>query len=100
MGTDLAVETALIRQAAQVLDDAWLSFSTGGQATMCSPLHDGSLGSSAVAREVAGAASRRVEQAVQAAALLADRTRETANGLRTVAAAFDDVESSAIAPPR
>jgi hypothetical protein len=99
MNPDLAVETALIRQAADVLDDASSSFGAGGQPIEC-PLHDGSLGSSAAAREVSAAACRRVEQAVESAALLANLARESAGRLRTVAAAFEAAESAAIAPPR
>ena len=101
MSADLAVETALIRQAADVLDDASTTFGAGGQASICPPLHDGSLGPSAAAREVAGAASRRVEQALEAARLLSDHTSETSGRLRLpAAAAFEAAESSAIAPPR
>ena len=100
MSADLTVETDLIRQAAAVLDEASTTFDAGGQANICSPLHDGSLGPSAVAREVAGAASRRVEQALEAARLLADHATQTADRLRAAAAAFEAAESSAIRPPR
>jgi len=100
MSADLTVETTLIRQAAAVLDEASSNFAAGGQASICPLLHDGSLGRSAVAREVAGAATRRVEQALEAARLLADHARDAAIGLRAAAAAFEVAESLAIAPPR
>jgi hypothetical protein len=100
MSTDLAVETALIRQAADMLDVASSTFVAGGQASICSRLNDGSLGPSAAAREVVSAASRRVEQALEAARLLADRASETSGRLRAAATAFEAAESSAIAPPR
>jgi hypothetical protein len=100
MSADLTVETDLIRQAAAVLEDASTSFTAGGQASMCSPLHDGSLGPSAVAREVAGAASRRVEQTLEAARLLAERATQTADRLRAAAAAFEAAESAPVRPPR
>ncbi len=100
MSTDLAVDTALIRQAADLLDQASSTFVAGGQASICSRLSDGSLGPSAAAREVVSAASRRVEQALEAARLLADRASETSGRLRAAATAFEAAESSAIAPPR
>jgi hypothetical protein len=100
MSADLTVETDLIRQAAAVLEDASTTFTAGGQASICSPLHDGSLGPSAVAREVASAASRRVEQALEAARLLAQHANQTADRLRDAAAAFEAAETSATRPPR
>lgn len=100
MGADLTVETDLIRQAAAVLDEASSTFNGGGQASICSPLHDGSLGPSAVGREVAIAASRRVEQTLEAARLLAEHASDTADRLRAAAAAFEAAESDAIRPPR
>jgi hypothetical protein len=100
MSTDLAVQTALIRQAADVLDDATTTFGAGGLASSCALLHDGSLGPSAAAREVATAATRRVEQALEVARLLADHASETSGRLRAAAAAFEAAESSAMAPPR
>jgi hypothetical protein len=100
MSTDLAVQTALIRQAADVLEDASTTFAAGGLASSCPLLHDGSLGPSAAAREVAGAASRRVEQALEVARLLADHASQTSARLRAAAAAFEAAESSAMAPPR
>jgi hypothetical protein len=100
MSADLTVETDLIRQAAAVLDEASTTFDGGGQASICSPLHDGSLGPSAVAREVASAASRRVEQALEAARLLAGLASQTADRLRAAAAAFEAAESAAIRLPR
>jgi hypothetical protein len=100
MNADLTVETALIRQAAAVLDEASTTFATGGQSSICPLLHDGSLGRSAAAREVASAASRRVEQALEAARLLAEHAHDAAVGLRAAAAAFEAAESFAIAPPR
>jgi hypothetical protein len=99
MSADLAVQTALIRRAVDVLDDVSTTFGAGGQAVEC-PLRDGSLGGSAAAREVSGAAARRVGQAIETAALLADLARETAGRLRVVAAAFEAAESAAMAPPR
>ena len=83
-----------------MLDEASTTFDAGGRATICSPLHDGSLGPSSVAREVARAASRRVEQALEAARLLAEHANRTADRLRAAAAAFEAAEASAIGAPR
>lgn len=99
MTVDLAVETALIRQAADVMDDAASAFDPGRSAWDCG-LTDDSLGSSAVAREVAGAAARRLRQAGEAARSLAVLAEDAAGKLRTAAAAFDAAEDAAIARPR
>jgi hypothetical protein len=99
--TDLTVQTALLRHAADVLDQASTAF--GGHATgdtaRC-PLTDESLGRSAAAREVVESASRRVPQATEATRRLAVLAADTAGRLRTAAAAFESAESAAIAPPR
>jgi len=101
MAVDLTVETALIRQAADVLDDASTVLGpdqTGG-AARC-PLVEGSLGDSALGREVVVAANRRVLQAIEAANRLACLIGETANKLRSTATAFEAAESSSIGRPR
>lgn len=100
--TDLTVETTLIRQAADVVDEAAGAFDPGGPSTgpQC-PLGDDSLGSSAVAREVVGASSRRVAQAAETARSLARLAADTADRLRVAADAFEAAEAAAIAaPPR
>jgi len=100
MTMELMVDTALIRQAAGVLQDAASTLDPGCAPVWDCPLTDGSLGRSAVAREVAGAAARRVLQACAAARSLAAQVGETAASLRNSASAFDAAESSIIAPPR
>jgi len=100
MTSDLAVETDLIRQCADVLDDASSAFDPGCEVAWGCPLTDESLGRSAVAREVAGAAARRVLQACAATRSLTSLTAETAGNLRAAAAAFDAAESSIITGPR
>jgi hypothetical protein len=101
MAQDLEVETTLIRQAADVLDDAARTFAgdAGGGELTC-PLSDGSLGPTALCREVAGAAARRVQQAAAAAGHLSLLASDTADKLRTSATAFEHAESSVIAGPR
>ena len=100
MSTDLAVETATIRWAADVLDEASEAYEGGVACRVfhC-PLGDASLGHSAVAREVVAGALRRVDQALEAARQLARLSSAGAAALRTAAAAFDAAESS-LAPPR
>lgn len=101
MTVDLTVETALIRQAADVLDDASavLGPDQAGVAARC-PLVDSCLGNSALGREVVGAANRRVLQATEAAGRLAGLIGETARKLRSTATAFEAAESSSLRPPR
>jgi hypothetical protein len=98
---DLTVETTLIRQAADVLDDASTVLGPGrtGGAARC-PLVEGSLGHSALGREVVGAANRRVLQSIEALNRLAGLIGETARTLRSTATAFEAAEYSAIGPPR
>lgn len=101
MAVDLSVETALIRQAADVLDDASgiLAPHRSSGPSRC-PLVDGSLGSSALGREVVAAANRRVLQACEATARLADLIDATAVKLRSAATAFEAAESSPVRPHR
>ena len=100
MAADLTVETDLIRRSADVLDEASVAFDPGCEPSWECPLTDGSLGTSAVAREVAGSAARRVLQACAAARSLSTLAAEAAGGLRITAAAFDAAESAAVAEPR
>ena len=101
MTVDLSVETTLIRQAAEVLNDASSVLAPGPAGDVWrGALADNSLGNSALGREVVAAANRRVPQAVEAAGRLAGVVAETADKLRTVAAAFEAAESSTIGPPR
>lgn len=96
MTSELAVDTALIRHAAELLDEAADAFGPGaGLADAECPLTDNSLGSTALAREVAGAARRRVRQGIDSAAMLARSAAETAAGLRRAANTFEIVESAA-----
>lgn len=99
MTPDLLVDTALMRQAAQLLDDAAVVFE-GGTACMVfrCPLTDSSLGTSALAREVAGAAARRVQHGVDAARMLAAVAAETGAKLRVAAGTFDAAELSGSGP--
>ena len=98
---DLTVDTTLIRQAADVLDDAStvLGPDAVGAAARC-PLVENSLGNSALGREVVSAANRRVLQAAEAAGRLAGLIGETAQRLRSTATAFEVAESVRIGPPR
>lgn len=99
MTTELQVDTAVIRQAAQVVDEAAAAFDGGAAcAVYRCPLNDSSLGSSALAREVAGAASRRVQHAIDATRLLARSASATAVNLRAVASAFEAAEASGFGP--
>ncbi len=101
MTVNLSVETTLIRQAADVLDDASSVLAPVAAGNLSrGALTDNSLGNSALGREVVGAANRRVLQSVEAAGRLADVVTETARKLRMVATAFEAAESSAIRPPR
>jgi hypothetical protein len=101
MAVDLAVDTALLRQAANVLDDA--SALLAGRASpeiAVFPLGDASLGRSAVAREVVDAAGRRVAQAYESAVLLAAMATDVAEKTRCAATAFDLAETANAAAPR
>ncbi len=100
MTGELVVDTAVLRAAANSLDDASALFARGtGRREGC-PLTDESLGRSAVAREVAGSASRRVLEAVQAAEVFARASAQTAARVRAAATSFEIVESAAGGPPR
>jgi len=101
MTQELEVETALIRQSADGLDEAARAFAgdAGGGELNC-PLTDGSLGPTALGREVVGAASTRVRQGVDAAGKLGVLSADTAVKLRTSASAFEQAEADAIAGPR
>lgn len=96
---DLEVQTELLRQAADVVEDASTAF-TGDGTTLRSELAHHSLGQSVAAREVVTAATRRVQHDLEAARRLGDLTRDIANTLRTVAVEFEIAENSAIAGPR
>ncbi len=101
MTTDLTVDTALIRRAAAMLDDAAHAYrgQDSGEVLRC-PLTDTSLGSSAAGREVVDAAARRVIEAVDGARALALRVEAAAEKLRSSAQGFDDTEGSVGRGPR
>jgi len=101
MALELAVDTGLLKQAADALDDASALFDGRTSPAMASfPLTDTSLGSSAVAREVVAAARRRVEQAIETTALLAALVTEDAGKLRSAAIAFAAAEAAVPVQPR
>lgn len=101
MAQDLEVDTTLIRQAADILDDAALTFGDkSGDGELNCPLNDASLGPTALGREVVAGASKRVRQAAEAADRLGLLSSDTASKLRTSANAFEQAESRAIAGPR
>lgn len=100
MPVDLEVDTDLLRQAAAVLDDAAAIATGSAPVVIAYPLTDTSLGNSAVAREVVGAAGRRVAQAIEAIALLAAMAADGAGKLRSAAIAFDNAEAAGPAQPR
>lgn len=99
MTIDLSVDTALLRQAADLLEDAAAAFDGGAACVVyrC-PLTDSSLGSSALAREVVSAAARRVEQGVEATRMLAAAATDTGVKLRIAADTFDAAEMSGSGP--
>jgi len=101
MTWDFTVDTALIRQAAGMLDDAGHTYRGHDSCEVfrC-PLDDASLGPSAAGREVVDAAGRRVIQAVEGAQALGLRVAATADGLRGCAKAFDATESLTGRGPR
>jgi hypothetical protein len=100
MAVDLEVHTDLLRQAADVLDDASSAFAGTPRTDGDCPLTDSSLGDSAVAREVAGSAGRRVSQAIEAAVQLAVLATDSARKIRSAASAFENAETSMPAGPR
>ena len=100
MTGELTVDTGLLRAAADGIEDVSRLFgSVGGRQEGC-PLSDHSLGNSAVAREVVASAGRRVLQARQVAAALADASALSAEQIRVAAAAFERLEASIVPRPR
>jgi len=98
---DLAVDTALLRRAADLLDDAVAALrGDSGCEVFHSPLSDTSLGDSAAGREVVAAADRRVIGAVDGAGSLALRVAYAAEKVRVTARHFDLAEAGAIQGPR
>ncbi len=98
--SNLIVETTLIRQAAEQIDQAAAIFRSHRNRSVHScPLQGDSLGRSAEAREVTAAAAHRVVDALEVADRMADLSVETAGLLRSTAVAFDAAESE-VAPPR
>jgi hypothetical protein len=101
MAVDLEVDTGLLRQAADVLDDASALFDGRTSPDIAEyPLTDASLGNSAVAREVVAAAARRVAQAIESAVLLAALATGGAEKLRSAATAFAASETAIAGQPR
>lgn len=101
MAVDLAVDTALLRQAADVLDDAAALFAGRASPDIANfPLSDVSLGRSAVAREVVEAAGRRVAQALESAVLVAAIATTNAEKVRCAATAFDLAETANAVRPQ
>jgi len=101
MAVDLAVDTDLLRQAADVLDEASALFhGRASPEVAVFPLTDASLGNSAVAREVVAAAGRRVAQAIESTVLLATLITDDAGKLRSAAAAFATAETAVPVQPR
>ena len=96
MSQILRCETALIRQAADVLDDASTTFGcrrAGEQLPAAARRQPRAFRCGAGGRR---RRIRRVQQAAEAARLLADLASDTAGRLRAAAAAFEAAESSAI----
>jgi hypothetical protein len=101
MAVDLAVDTDLLRQAADVLDDVSALFDGRASPEVpVFPLTDASLGNSAVAREVVAAARRRVEQAIESTVLLAALLTDDAEKLRRTETAFATAEAAVPVQPR
>ena len=98
--SELTVDTALLKAAANAVEEAAAAFAAvGGKALGCR-LADDSLGRSAVAREVVEASAHRVQQAVQASRMAADAASGVAVRIRTVGAVFDRLEAAMPVPPR
>ncbi len=97
----LAVDSALIRQAASVVDRAAAAFTgpTGLHREPC-PLTDGSLGPSTPAREVVVRTRDRLDRAQDAKAGMATLSREMSDRLRIAADGFEFAESTLIDGPR
>lgn len=89
--TDLAVDSAVLRQAADVIDQAAEAFARSAHDP--SPLPDGGLGPSPAAREVVMRAADRLTRAGDAAVGLAGLGAAVADRLRMVATGFDMVEA-------
>jgi hypothetical protein len=101
MAVDLEVDTGLLWQAADVLDDASALFDGRTSPDFADyPLTDASLGNSAVAREVVAAAGRRVAQAIESTVLLAALATRDAEKLRAAATAFASTETAIAGQPR
>lgn len=98
MTGELLVNTALLRMAAEILDDAGILFAQGAGRHEGSPLTDDSLGRSAVAREVIESASRRVLEAMDASGRIAEAAGFTADRVRAAAASFETAEAMIGAP--
>lgn len=92
-GQTLAVDTAAMTRAAEVVEQAAAGFDGSGQGE-ASPLVDGSLGPSDAARAVIAAAGHGLTRAQDAARGLAERSRTVAGAMRTTAVAFDVVDST------
>lgn len=93
--TDLAVDTALLRQAADAVEIAASRFTPdAGDAQAACPLADGSLGPSALGREVVAAAERRIRAALEAATALAAVGQRCADQLEVAADQFDRLEAT------
>ena len=101
MAVDLEVDSDMLRRAADILDDAAGLFDGRLSPNLADfPLIDGSLGHSAVAREVVAAAGRRVAQALQTTVLLAALATDDAGKLRSAASAFAATETQVAGQPR
>ena len=87
----LAVDSAAIRQAAQVVEQAAVAFGSGQPGP--SPMGGDSLGSSAVAQAVVTAAAHGLARAQDATTGLAERSRTLAGAMQTTATMFDVVDS-------
>jgi len=91
----LSVDSAAIRMVADVVDQAATAFAPAGSGHRdSSPLTDGSLGRSEIARVVVAAAGHQLSRCQDATFGLAERSRAMAGAMQTTAVFFDVVDSA------
>ena len=98
-GPTLSVDSVAIRSVADIVDQAATAFAgTGSGHRDPSPLSDGCLGPSEIARAVVSAVGRQLSRSQDASLGLAERSRTMAGAMQTAATFFDAVDSMIGAP--
>ncbi|HEY5880899.1 MAG TPA: hypothetical protein VIU11_18445 [Nakamurella sp.] len=91
----LSVDSTAIRRAADVVDQAATAFAAAGSGHReSSPLTDGSLGRSDIARVVVAAVGRQLSRCQDATSGLAERSHTMAGAMQTTASFFEIVDSA------